>query len=81
MNVLKHQIDFLDASGLFDGRPNFTATSSHASEERFITVGFLDKIFITVIWTQRKNKKRIISARRSRNEEKREYRKLYDGRD
>ena len=80
INLAKHGIDFPRASGVFDGRPNFTALSTYTGEDRFITVGLLGEDFITVIWTQRNHKKRIISARSARNEEKREYRKLYDGR-
>jgi uncharacterized DUF497 family protein len=78
-NIVKHDFDFRRATALFDGRPVFVAASSYADEERFRTTGELNGLFITVIWTIREPKIRIISARRARDGERREYRELHGG--
>ena len=76
-NISKHSIDFLTAYELFDGRSVFTFSSNHPTEERFASIGLVENRFITIIWTKRIQNIRIISARRARNEEKREYSKLF----
>jgi uncharacterized DUF497 family protein len=76
-NLAKHDVDFVRAKFVLDGRPSITARSSYPLEERFITTGFVNHWFITVIWTMRGEKKRIISARRARNEEIRKYRSVH----
>ncbi|MGD0960596.1 MAG: BrnT family toxin [Methylomonas sp.] len=76
-NIEKHGIDFLELDVLFDGRPIFTAFSSRDEEERFASVGLIGNSFVTVIWTLRGQKIRFISARRSRDEEKRKYCQLF----
>ncbi|MBA2519992.1 MAG: BrnT family toxin [Chloroflexia bacterium] len=78
-NITKHDIDFQQATALFDGRPVFVAPSPYTYEERFRTTGEFDDLFITVIWTYRTPKIRIISARKARHGERREYRELHDG--
>lgn len=77
LNVNKHGIDFLMACSLFDGRPVYTFSSIRPDEERFATVGMIEGRFVTVIWTQRGHNTRIISARRSRDEEKAAYHQLF----
>jgi uncharacterized protein len=76
-NRAKHHVDFINAQELFDGRPVITAASHHSEEERFLTTGILDDRFYTVIWTWRGDVIRLISARRSRDEEQRAYRSLH----
>jgi uncharacterized DUF497 family protein len=78
-NAAKHGIDFLTVCALFDGRPIYTSTTPRGDEERFATVGLIEGHFVTVVWTPRKNKTRLISARRSRDEEKKAYRQLFGG--
>lgn len=51
-NIVKHGIDFLDARQLFDGRPVMQTMSSYASEERYVTIGILDRRFVAAIWTK-----------------------------
>lgn len=81
-NVDKHKIDFAAASNIFDGRVALMRPSAFESEERFLTTAMLDDgRCATVIWTMRGEKIRIISARRARDAEERNYRKLHDGRD
>ena len=76
-NIEKHDIDFLKARLVFDGRPMFTIKSDRTSEERFKSTSVVDHRFITVVWTLRAGAIRIISARSARNAEKRTYRSLY----
>jgi uncharacterized DUF497 family protein len=78
-NLAKHGIDFLDVTRLFDGRPVATTRSPNPDEERYLTIGIIDERFVTAIWTRRGETIRIISARRTRDAEKRHYRTLYGG--
>jgi uncharacterized protein len=68
-NLAKHDIDFLDARRIFDGRLVLEALSPYAEEERFVTVGPLDERYVTVVWTRRQENVRIISARYARRSE------------
>lgn len=70
-------IDFVDAQAVFDGRPTCTYRSPRADEERLVTVGRLDEVLVAVVWTQREDNIRIITARRARDGEARAYRALY----
>lgn len=78
-NIRKHDLDFEEAKALFDGRPVVETRSPYLVEERTRTTGLLDNVFVTVIWTRRAERIRIISARRARDGERREHRALYDG--
>lgn len=78
-NIRKHSLDFQEATELFDGRSKVEAKSAYAHEERFKTTGLLDGELVTVIWTKRAERIRIISARRARDGERRAYRALYHG--
>ena len=72
-NIAKHGIDFLDARQIFDGRPVLEAPSPYEEEERFVAVGLLNERYVTVVWTQRQENVRLISARYARREEIRAY--------
>ncbi len=76
-NLEKHELDFLAARRLFDGRPLFTTTNLHHGELRSVSTGVNDYRYYTVVWTERDEKIRIIFFRRSRNAEERNYRQLY----
>jgi uncharacterized DUF497 family protein len=77
-NIDKHGIDFLDARQLFDGRPRYDIDSPRGDEPRILSIGELDGEMTTVIWTLRgENICRIISVRRARNEEKRQYSQVH----
>ncbi|MGE3796932.1 MAG: BrnT family toxin [Thermomicrobiales bacterium] len=78
-NIDKHDIDFIYAQRVFDGRPVVTSQSTFAEELRWITTGLIEDRFYTVIWTEREESIRIISARRARDAEKRTYRQLHPG--
>ena len=70
-------LDFLDARRLFDGRDNYAVPSPRGGEQRWVSVGELDKVMVAVVWTRRGDAVRIITMRRARDEEKRRYRAIY----
>ncbi len=73
-NKKKHGIDFIDAQKLWDdgGLVSFPAKTS--GESRSILIGKVNGIFWTAVTTIRKpDKIRIISVRKSRQEEKKLY--------
>jgi uncharacterized DUF497 family protein len=72
-NLRKHGIDFQDAIDVFDGRPATTTFSDFQDETRFVTIAMVDNKYITIVWTPRGNRIRLISARRSRDAEKRQH--------
>lgn len=72
-NIAKHDIDFDTAIDLFDGRDVIESQSAYPDEARWQHTGIVDERFMTVIWTRRGDAIRIISARRARLHEKRDY--------
>jgi hypothetical protein len=78
-NLDKHGIDFDDAIEIFYG-PVILRRSDRNNEERWIAIGFLENRFIAVVFTRRVDAFRIISARRARKNEEREYRNAKMGR-
>jgi uncharacterized protein len=71
------RLDFLDGRRLFDGRPICTAPSPRSGEQRWVSIGELDGEMIAIVWTWRGAAVRIITMRKTRDEEKRRYRTLY----
>ena len=74
-NIEKHGIAFEDAAKIF-GKPRIEQRSDRFNEERFITVGDVNDRIIAVIYTLRRNKIRIISARKAHKNEEKEYRSI-----
>ncbi|KAA3604705.1 MAG: BrnT family toxin [Calditrichaeota bacterium] len=74
-NLQKHGIAFEDAAKIFLKR-RIENSSDRANEKRFITIGEINNRVIAVIYTLRENKIRIISARKARKNEEKEYRKI-----
>ncbi len=74
-NLMKHRITFRQAIRVFDDPQASTTdvTKPEYGEERFKSVGIVDGLFITVVFTDRGPLRRIISARRSRRNERRDY--------
>jgi uncharacterized DUF497 family protein len=68
-NEVKHGIDFAAAAALWDG-PLVSIPSKTPGEERNLAIGVIDGRHWTVIYTPRGDRIRIISARRSRDNEK-----------
>jgi uncharacterized DUF497 family protein len=73
-NLIKHGIDFEDASEVF-----FRA-SNRNSEERWIAIGKSRDRIMAVIFIRRNDSTRIISARHPRPDEERAYRDASMGR-
>jgi hypothetical protein len=78
-NLRKHSLDFEDTTGIFYG-PVVVRQSNRNNEGRWIAIGSLDDRLITVVFTRRADVIRIISARRARKNEEREYRNAEMGR-
>jgi len=75
-NFKKHGIRFEEAVTVFANPFYFATSFTHAdkNELRYIAVGIWKDMEITVVYTERKKRKRIISARCSRDYEKEYYR-------
>ncbi|MEM7240581.1 MAG: BrnT family toxin [Pseudomonadota bacterium] len=71
-NIQKHGIDFVDAVQIFD-EPHLLVPSKYAAEERWIAIGLLSNKEIAVIHMYRGAVTRIISARRARRNERKQY--------
>jgi uncharacterized protein len=77
-NFEKHGIGFKVASRLFESE-YITYYSPKGDEARHIAVGEVADKIISVVYTVRYEKIRIISARRAWKKEERAYRSLYSG--
>lgn len=73
LNEAKHGINFETASEIFYDSV-LVRRSDRNNEERWIAVGALVDRIITVAFTRRERTIRIISARRARKNEERDYR-------
>ena len=70
-NLKQHGFDFIDTPRVFEG-PTFTFEDDRFSylEERFITLGFLGGVAVSIVHTETASVIRVISFRKaSRNEE------------
>jgi uncharacterized DUF497 family protein len=76
-NIQRRGMDFLDAVDVFDGRPVITYASVRESETRFVTVGKLQEKLWSVVWTERESRKRIISAYRADNADRKRFEEIY----
>ncbi len=74
-NKGKHDLSFDTAKDIFDdeNRISFPDDRNNYGEERWITIGKLLEILHTVVYTLRNNIIRIISARRSKRNERELY--------
>ena len=79
INVAKHGIDFDSAVEVFYG-PIILRRSDRNNEERWTALGYSGDRLIVVVFTRRADVIRIISARRARKNEEREYRNAEMGR-
>ena len=78
-NVKKHAIDFEEATEVFYG-PYLLQRSDRKQEQRWMATGESEGRALTVVFTRREGKIRIISARRARKNEERAYRNAQVGR-
>ena len=77
-NLDKHGLDFRDALRIFDGRPRLDVVSPRGDEERTLSVAVFDERLAAVTWTLRGDDTiRLISVRRARRAEARQYRQLH----
>jgi uncharacterized DUF497 family protein len=72
-NERKHGIDFDTAQRLWLDSNLFVLPSRFPNEPRYLAVGRIEERYFTAIFTERDEKIRLISVRRSRNEEKNLY--------
>ena len=74
INKRKHNVDFNDAAKVFgdENRIEWLDEEHSDEENRYITIGRVKKILF-VIYTERENKTRLISARRADKEERMMY--------
>ena len=73
MNLAKHGIDFEDAQQLWNGPTATFRTKPGSDEVRYLVLGMIDGKHWTAITTERGDRTRIISVRRSRTNEENEY--------
>jgi uncharacterized protein len=73
-NIIKHGIDFSDATETFYDPTAYSFRSPHpASERRYVNVGLMRGALVAVIFTLRGEAVRIISARAARRSERQTY--------
>ncbi|EKD53924.1 MAG: hypothetical protein ACD_60C00140G0003 [uncultured bacterium] len=73
LNLEKHEIDFIDAIEVFNDHDRIECSSIRKGEERTQTIGMVHEVIILLAYTVRKDKKRIISARRASKNEREAY--------
>jgi uncharacterized protein len=74
-NLAKHLVDFAAARRVFDDAFALDRLDrgGGASEIRYIIMGMVNGVLLTVVYTERGARTRIISARRATKHEHREY--------
>ena len=71
-NLEKHGIDFRVVTRLF-GNQSLTVPSPYSNEVRWITIGLVGDKLIVAVFTVRSGRIRLISARRAKRRERKEY--------
>jgi uncharacterized DUF497 family protein len=74
-NLLKHKVPFLRACDVFKdpGRVERPDVSDDPDEERWIVIGCVEEQILFVVYTQRGERLRLISARSATSNEERIY--------
>lgn len=72
-NLLKHGIDFIDATNVFRDENRIELETFKNNEQRFLTIGSVNQVIILVVYVVRKTRRRLISARRASVEERKYY--------
>ena len=69
-NLKSHGLDFVDAEKVFEG-PTFTYEDDRFDygEHRFVTLGFLNRIAVSIVHTETEDEIRIISFRKATTKE------------
>jgi hypothetical protein len=68
-NLQKHGIDFIAAQALWDDSNLLEIPAKTLDEPRFLAIGIIDQKHWSAVITYRNGKIRLISVRRSRDEE------------
>jgi hypothetical protein len=68
-NWVKHGIDFISAQLLWEDPDRIQIPAKDIDEPRFMIIGKIDEKYWSAIFTNRDDNIRIISVRRSRDEE------------
>ena len=69
-NIQSHGLDFLDAPGVFDGLTfTFEDDRFNYGEQRFVTLGLLAGVPVSIVHTESENEIRIISFRKATRRE------------
>ena len=80
INIVKHKLDFTTAAFVFDDEDRLEIyDENHSSDEdRYLAIGAVGSmlVILTVVFTERGEKIRIISARKATAKERKMY---YDG--
>ena len=69
INMKKHGIDFIEAQNIWNDPDRIEIPAKTIDEERFLIIGKISDKYWSCIITHRSEKIRIISVRRSRQEE------------
>ncbi len=72
-NKAKHGVSFDEATYVFEDLHLLEVFDGSATEERFIAIGLVGPVVHVVVYTERSNRIRIISARRATKSEKDAY--------
>ncbi|MDX8441174.1 BrnT family toxin [Mesorhizobium australafricanum] len=74
-NLAKHGVAFSDAKRLFDDihALHYSDRSMEYEEERFIGIGIVNGLVLTVVYTERGDRIRLISARKATRHEQKAY--------
>jgi uncharacterized protein len=72
-NKAKHGIDFEEAQEIWDDPVGFMLSSRHEAEARWLAIGLAKNKLWAAIFTHRADRIRIISVRRARQFEVKEY--------
>jgi uncharacterized DUF497 family protein len=77
LNQTKHDIGFDEAKDVFDDPQHLEedSTRPHHGEQRSKAIGRLGTFIVAVIYTDRLERRRIISARRASKDERERYRR------
>jgi hypothetical protein len=69
-NLKAHGLDFVDAEKVFEG-PTFTYEDDRFAygEQRFVTLGFLNRIAVSIVHTETEDEIHIVSFRKATKKE------------
>jgi hypothetical protein len=77
--LAERSLDFADVFQFFDGRPVIHQPTPRGHEDRWKSIALFGGKFFTVVWMWRGATIRVISMRRSHEQEERKYRAIYGG--